>query len=674
MPRPDFDDEVHLLPYDEDSPPFGIDIEIDENEEKVIIQDIKAYMSFCDTARDAEYWPDIWDACDNLYEGRVEFTDYPFEGCSNLSIPMAFEKVQMFLTKADQQIFSKPFILLKPKPGAGGDVVDALERKEVWLNWKLYDEIDIEVALNPILLDCANKGTGFAKVNWDTWIEAATKCERYTKKDIDKFVDRFEKQKDSEVYKKNYKRLLDGETVRAYVSRLELVWDRPMVHWVPLKNLHIHPRIPLREHRAIGEDREVTWQELVIRSTGEDAEYDIKVIEGIEREYGYDKIKEDEKQGITPEFKKKMHKIVESRYLYNYDGRGEKKCLVTFLDEKNKILKIKTYPYEHNLIDYVPYRMLPKPGCNYGDGISFILRHLNKALNELWNATINSGYWNNAPTFKAIKDANFGNATIQKWGPAYVWWVKDIKQVEQFPINKNSVDMYHFIELILRQGDLSTGISDLSSGKESPMDPQAPAQKVAMLLQESLGRIMRGIKEIHRSNQTLVEIIDKLYQQYYKFEMKDKYYDKDNNVIDATEEGAGVYTVKVGEESFNYEGKDWNITEDDLFTECQYIANLSPLTVNKGLQHQLNENTIAFSAKMFPQIYQKKMMKMAEIYYRGAPGEWQNYAKDLIPEEKTPEQAPEQPPAPETPPVEGAPGMEQEIPKEFLAEETQGKV
>lgn len=596
-----FDEQPEILGIydpDKDNNPYGQPIELDSAQESEIRRDIDRWISDVKGERQALYLEDKWTDGDDAYEGIMEYKDFPFENSSNLNVQVVQEKTEVLKVKGEQQMFTGTFMQCKPFPGDTVSDVERIGRKEAWLNHKLYNEVEIEQYLPPIYHDVYLKGSGIAKIYWDTRVDLCDDVERYSPEDILVFEEKYS-DSGSIYYNEAIKKLRDGKEIKIFVSKFKVIWDKARIGWVDLRNLYIKPSIKeLYNQRIIPEKIKSTWKD--IESGILSGKYPDKIGVLLKEKYGQEESYAD-----------KMYDIIESRYWYDYDNRGRKRCIFTYIENEETIpfLEKKTYPYEHNMEDYLLYTFNQRNDICYGDGMYQMLMHINRALNELWNSTIDAGVWANAPTFKAVEDPSNPDPRLKKWGPAMIWWVKNIEQVQQFPVARTSVDMYRFIELMMREGSLVTGVSDYASGKETALDPKAPATKTLALMQEANARISKGIKNIHRMNQKLVEIIDRLYQQFYQID-----------------EESG--------EDIEFLDKKYSISKQDMFTRCLYIANLSPLTINKSLQHSVNQETIMFLLKVFgPVIMQNPgaIKTMLDIFLQGAPGEWQNYKDKLMP-------------------------------------------
>jgi hypothetical protein len=167
------------------------------------------------------------------------------------------------------------------------------------------------------------------------------------------------------------------------------------------------------------------------------------------------------------------------------------------------------------------------------------------------------------------------------------------------------------MEYAQRYAEWIIGVSAYMSGRESPIDPNAPASKAYMLLQEANIRINAYIRKIDLSNQKTWFQLDRLY--YQNFDEEDNYFG------DPKEEGDGFDSI----------------TRKELNIPVQYIPQLSDISINKALEREENTKT-GLMLLQFPTITQnpEATRKVLEIILRSAGGEWDKQIDVLLPSEK----------------------------------------
>jgi len=585
----------------EDSSPLGKKIKLTQEKESLIIRDIEAWIGDVESLRKEDFIEKKWEDADDDQDGIMPYKDFPFELCSNFNIGLVKQKKKVLLTKTNQVVFTNPLVLCKPRPKDSGnkDIEKKLQNKEKWLNATLIKRVKIEEPLMMAYDDMYVKGTGFVKGYWDTRVEPRDEIELWSSEQIEEFIEEYGEQQ-GDAYLKALGKLQSGESVKIFTNKIKIVWDRARVSYVPIKQLYVKPNITeLEENRIVPEIILLGYHD--IEEGVREGKYDKEVLEELKEKYGE-----------NDEYLDRVYEAVEARYKYDYDGKGARWTIMTYLRVEDRMIESKTYVYAHGMLDYIDYSYEKRKDSIYGDGLWWELRHVIKALNDFWNTSADTALWKNAPSFAAVGDPQNPDKVIQKFGPAMIWWVKKAENVKHFPIHASSAENFKFIEMLMREGSLTTQVSDYASGGESKIDPNAPASKTLALLQETNSHIGRVIRSVHRKNEQLFEMIDKLYQQFYEFSTEDKI------------------------EKMTIDGKTFEISEEDLFTPCEYEANNSPLTINKALQHDIDTSTMATMLKIWGSILgkdPKKMNRLGQLFLRGAQGEWPNYIDEFFPEE-----------------------------------------
>lgn len=589
--KPDEKINIKLLPETKSGQTrykYGAKLKLSDADAKTIIEDIDNEISEIKAIRSKQGLAEQWQEDRDQYDGVVEYKDFPWRNSSNLHIHITKMTVDIMKVKAKAQMFVKPMMLLKPYPGQTGDenLYNNIKRKEEYLDTKIREEMEIENILDPVLEDAINLGTGILKSQYIRQIETVTDAEVYAPEDITKFEDTFKAQKTTETYKANHALLKAGKTIEVYSEQDELIKDGPELSYVKLDDLYLRPDIPdINKHRVIAEKIKMQW-------------YDIQAFAN---SGFFDK-------GIIDELKKKHEKDYnkieyigwETNYLWDYDNTGKpKRCIITYLEDTKRVLRAIAFPFIHRQPNYDFYYIKRSPDSIYGKGLAKSLAHTNRALNNCWNQVIDSGTIRNAPQYKAKKDVL--DPTTKEIGPAVIWWVEgNINDIEVLYAGGNPVEMTNLISKLERYAEYITGVTAYMSGRESPLDPNAPMGKAYMLLKESNLRVNEAIKQLHNSNKNLFFKIDKLLYQYIA--------------------GEKLTYGFTGTEKY----EPLEISKSVMGIRVQYIPQLSDITVNKELEAQEDMRFAVFLLAQ-PPIQQNPIAYKAiiELLVRNKGGQWE---------------------------------------------------
>lgn len=590
--------------------PFAAQIKIED--EDITILEIEKEITAMDAIREERGLVKKWQKARDQYNGVVEDKDFPWEDSSNLHIHITSMAVDILNTKAQAQMFVSPMMLLRPLPGqTGDDLYKDIALKEKFLDYKVQQEIEIEEKTDPIYQDAINIGTGIAKISYLRKIDyEAMVSEVYesTPEDIRNFKNDFKNDKDTSVYRKYLKDLIGGGTeekpvgipIEAWMQSDEIVYDNPQISYVKLDDLHIRPDINnIENQRIIAEDIKFTWTELCNHvATG--YIHNKQILADLREKYKID-------------YYKRIYDAREVITYYDYEKTDRpKRVVITYLTDEKRIIRAITFPYYHRKPYYVFYYIKRVPGSIYGEGLAERLEYTNKGLNNLWNQTVDAGTLRNAPAFKAVKSVGF-DPSIKRWGPAVIWWVSTIADVEAFPIYGQSAEVLNIISRLERYGEWQSGVSAYATGRESPSDPNAPASKAYMLLKESNLRLNKMIRQLHKGNQQLFMMCDKLIYQYTK---------RDNLLFMVTK-GENIETVPISKKL--------------LGMKVNYIPQLSDITVNKELQ---KEQDMRFGQYLMPLLaaVPTAQRTILEIQIRNQGGAWEKEMDKLLPVGTVPQQ------------------------------------
>ena len=120
-------------------------------------------------------WQDKRDRWYKLWSLHREPKNEPFEGCSNVAVPMLATAVNQFHGRAYASIFSPPG-MVKVLPVERMDVVRA-KRVEDFMNWQiLYEMEEYEEQMDKLLLNLPLNGTAFKKTYYSKELERVV-CE-----------------------------------------------------------------------------------------------------------------------------------------------------------------------------------------------------------------------------------------------------------------------------------------------------------------------------------------------------------------------------------------------------------------------------------------------------------------------------------------------------------------
>ncbi len=199
--------------------------------------------------------------------------------------------------------------------------------------------------------------------------------------------------------------------------------------------------------------------------------------------------------------------------------------IICFIAEEKMIYLGGIY-YPYTVIDcvYSPHYVTRTDIGFYQDGVAEKLTDSHLSDNAILNHTLEAAHMATTITPLAVRDSDaakqFLNNTWVNGLPIYA----DPKEIDFLQNRIKGPDVAGLLLLkqtIQRTASEISRVSDLRSGKETPLDPNAPGNKTAMLLQESGRGVKDYVDEFSQGFNIDAQIILKLYYEMDNDEQED---------------------------------------------------------------------------------------------------------------------------------------------------------
>lgn len=226
---------------------------------------------------------------------------------------------------------------------------------------------------------------------------------------------------------------------------------------------------------------------------------------------------QDRIEGLSRSLMANEPKVVQGCLKLDLDNDGEEEMyMVVYCPETDNLLRGEMYPYWHNRLNYIPFRVKRKTNRLLGECVYDWVFDINEEVDTQHNQRINSRTITSVPSFKKKTTAAFDpSREDQKFYPGVTFKVSTMDEVQQFEIKQTDISTSMQEESWLFQiAEYRTGASLLQGGNVQARDPRAPFKKVAALLSKSAQRIDPYIKELKTS---VVEIAQQMLELYYQF-------------------------------------------------------------------------------------------------------------------------------------------------------------
>jgi hypothetical protein len=476
--------------------------------------------------RDDEKLEEKWDALDNQYEGKTEEDSRRMFNLCRKVTKVKVNRIVNKIMKAFMQ--SDPKYAVTPRPEfmkQGG--IEICDKQSDFVDYKL-DNLPFRGPEGRAVHSAVLKGTGWLKVYHCIKREKRKREESYKgtpkvvgvdqktgqpmiKNDgLEEFLRNWpDAPKDYPMY---IQKLSEGKEIKIVAEYTETTYNDPAFKNIDLKDFYC--RISTEGYEGLK-----TTKLTVER-----------------QKYSYWDLKKEEKKGFFEDIdeliyddKEKKKKINKAENLdYNIlecvfytklkdSDDDEVKCVFWVSEEKKVIIGSIMYPYYGIDCYYVPHYICDKVAGIYQPGVGEDLTDSNIAENAILNHVLESAWMKNLITPIVPEGSDIQKQFLEKtWTHGIPLTVNPGEEVDFLQKYMPQTDIGGLINLLqyLIQGDDDvTGVSSLMSGRESPIDPQAPAQKTLALLAESGENIAEYITSMAPAFNTIGEIILQMYFQ-----------------------------------------------------------------------------------------------------------------------------------------------------------------
>ena len=573
----------------------------DETEQKTLTKAIKEEFDAIVVERkdiDGEDFDSFLDSMDRQRKGRMPKTS---GRAYNLDTGLTKIKCGDIVKTAISALFgTDPIISVSPRPGfAKGIGTEVCKQQQEFLDYALDERIPIRAPLRLAASSATHKKVGMIK-----WIHKVRKEKRIghekfkgnpqvvgidpqTREPIIKnegledfllhFGDVIEKDRkrnpNSTKYNWIIKRLQEGKEAEFDIEYRDVVYSDPFPTFVDNKNFYV--RKDTEGYLGLCETlltvERVSFSYFQLRKFED--EFDFVNVDKLI----YDKDTEDNRRkGYASE----TYDILECVYCAKLPGDDEDTKIVCWIAEKDWVYLGGIY-YPYTVIDcyYVPHYMKRTDLGFYQEGVAEDLTDPHLSQNAILNHTLEAAHMANTVTPITEKDSDvakqFLNNTWTNGMPLYGG--KDLTFLSDKMRPPDVAGLLILYQVCGRLGSELSGVSDLRSGKETPLDPNAPGNKTAMLLQESGRNVKDNVDEFSQGFNIDAQIILKLYYELNQDEQE--YYEKRKARVTGAEpkkisRAAMIARTSIQSQAMAYDFNKLNAKREDLAMNA-YLDNQS---------------------------------------------------------------------------------------------------
>lgn len=463
----------------------------------------------------------------DLLEGVMEETNFPWDGCSQLHVPVvAIHVVTLHSVIARSMLTVDP--LWHVRTLDNGIRSQAADIEEA-ISYKAKSELNLIEAFRDVMYTTCRDGLGWLQMIWAHETEKVETVLRVSS--VDEFIKEVPEPEAAGMTPEQYEEMkvriqMSASVeapyeVRVHIDRVD--YSGPKAYVVDEADMVRAPMTAptLKDCRVYGkkysERIEVVKKGVSEGKYWKDAVSSWAIRNKTKSDDSWKKARE-AIEGIASD----NTDFADDRELFNlvvrYEmkGYGECKLLVTYSHDQKKVLGAVKYPYTRDC--YIPFRIIRRPGRMIGVSVPERLEELNTEIDASVNYEINSNAIELAPLFKGkkAKKKDLDLELEENWiAPGKTIWLDDPTDFEQFKILANSKDASKSLrQELMRYGEMEIGPTQLLSGKESMVDPDAPGNKTIALIQQSNMRIEDYINEFRLGFDEAGDMVVALYYQF----------------------------------------------------------------------------------------------------------------------------------------------------------------
>ncbi len=505
-----------------------------------------------------------------------------------------------------------PLFSISPRPGfAKGQGREICSQQQQYLDYILDEKIKLK---GPIGL-AADSAT-YKKVGIIKWVHRVTKekrikTEEYTGKPItitdpktgqptieNKPLEEFlliygdDVAKDPDKYKWIAKRLIAGKTAKFDVEYDDIVYNDPFPKFIDNKNFYVRKDVEgylgLCQTQLILERVNFTY-------------YQLKQLEKENEFVNVDKLIYDTKEGEEikagdrprENYASEDYNVLECPFYFkmNKDDDEYTKGIIWMAEEKKLYLGGIYYPLTTIGSQYVPHYVTNSNTGFYQDSVAEHITDIHLSRNAILNHTLEAAQMATTVVPIAPKKSDVTTQFLNnKWvnGMPIYAKPKDIDFLSNRMKGPDVAGLLVLDQTLERIGSEIAGPSSLRSGRESPLDPEAPARKTAQLLGESEKAVTDYVNEFKNGFEIDAQIILRMYHEMSEDEQE--FYDNRYKAVTGANplkisRSAMIAKTNIQSQAMAYDFNKLNAKREDLAFN-QYLKNESIVMNNPRANYE----------------------------------------------------------------------------------------
>lgn len=525
----------------------------------------------------------------DLYEGVVRVTDFPWPGSSQLHVPIPKVKAREIKSTINRNTMRPvPFLMTHyAGPAALFDSAMPVVRDiEDFIEDKIKNDTNVHQVLKDAIIPTIRDGTCPIQIIWETELERVTDYKIYTS--TSDFLKDYPSADSAGISRERFSKILSKlNQKKQYEIQYEYdlaTYDGPKAYIVPLIHFFHWPVFETEMSNMLTHGKRVWYTDYDLEKFVSIGKFDSDAVDKILKSPGDKRddetltISRDVIEGIVRnpfklgvareyEFYELVHKV-------DLDGDGVKEKYLLYYHWKTRsIVRIERYPIRKGALTYFPLRLIKRDNRFLGISLIEDIADLSLEIDLLHRMRINSRTITHVPSFKAkstAKEAFDPSRPQYRFKPGVTFWLNNIDDVEQFDIKP--VDLSGSIEeenFLFQLVGLVTGSDSGMSGQSNPLDPRAPARKQQELLRQSSNRIDDYVEALLGPFEQIGQFMLDLYYQFGEDRIKYYVAEEDGSMIQKEIDRSRLYNPNV---MFKVNGTSVFINPDLEYDRVQEIS------------------------------------------------------------------------------------------------------
>lgn len=431
-----------------------------------------------------------------FYQNDIPEKDFPWEGASNVNVPLTQWQVDTFHAHVNNTILGvSPPVFVKPPLAYANDpeIRQAAQAVENMLEHVMLHKMELHHTSDAVHQEALISGTAIRKV-----MHVAEFRQTFTEET-----------------------LTDPDTGEVITERIETLMPKhvgPVEKLVTLPNFVVFPLTVTDPDEAdiIGDRFRLTPDQVKrkIKDGYFDKEQATTILErpsnergGLEDEYEDSEL---DRRGIDRVDRDEFYfwEIIAG---YDANGDGlEEDCVFVIEQDTGTIVRAARFPYKHGRRYYIPTRPLPLPRSFFGRSLPQVINHMQREINAIHNMRSDATTLALCKSFKRLRSSS-AEADTWRLHPGSIALVDSMDEIEEFVINPVVPGIE--VENIDRDySERATGATDIATGRHT--EGTKTATEIGVVQSEGGIRFSDIIKRLQRPMAELAEQIIGLLEQF----------------------------------------------------------------------------------------------------------------------------------------------------------------